>query len=34
MLEIKRTNQFKKDVKRMLRRNADAEKLKKVIDLI
>lgn len=31
MLSINRTTQFKKDVKRMLRRNADIEGLKSVL---
>jgi len=34
MLDIIRTSQFKKDVKRMVKRNADTEKLKKVLELL
>jgi mRNA interferase YafQ len=32
MLQIERSNQFKKDVKRALRRGKDPEKLKHVLD--
>ena len=34
MLRIQRTSQFKKDIKRMLRRNADMDKLKYVLELL
>ena len=34
MLQIERSNQFKKDVKRALKRDKNPELLKKVIDLL